>query len=315
MLVDNVAEGLKLLASSKHDAMLLSKFAGTQTLLEEKIRNVTALKAKAEFSQKFSIAVHKGNSKLLAKVNDGLATAKTTGTHDALYEKWFSVFETREITLRDLLKYLGPIFVALLIFTGIFLLRLRDRNKAEGALREREERLRAALSASDTGTFRWNIRTNELTWDEQLGALFGLPPGQTVHSLEKFIASVYPDDRPGVVERCERCAREGADFDMEFRVLWPDGTVHSLSDKGKVFFDDVGKPLYMTGACMDITGRNLAEAALRTSVEFTNSLISSMQDGFSVLDASGMQSDVNPAFCTMTGFSREELIVIRAPFP
>jgi PAS domain S-box-containing protein len=187
VLVDNVADGLKLLASGKHDSMLLSKFAGTQTLLEEKIRNVTALKAKAGFSQKFSFAVQKGNTQLLAKVNEGLATVKTAGTHDALYEKWFGVFEVREATLRDLLKYFGPVAIAVLIFTAIVLVRQRERNKGE--------------------------------------------------------------------------------------------------------------------------------EALRTSVEFTNSLISSMQDGFAVLDAKGVQSDVNPAFCAMTGLSREELIGIRAPYP
>ncbi len=79
---------------------LLSKFAGTQTLLEEKIRNVTALTAKAGFSQKFSFAVGKGDAQLLAKVNEGLAAANTAGTYDASYEKWFGVFESREITLR-----------------------------------------------------------------------------------------------------------------------------------------------------------------------------------------------------------------------
>ena len=81
---------------------LLSKFAGTQTLLEEKIRNVTALTAKAGFSQKFSFAVGK---------LDNLPTARESERRDllpptrpaltmSLYQKWFGVFESREITLR-----------------------------------------------------------------------------------------------------------------------------------------------------------------------------------------------------------------------
>jgi PAS domain S-box-containing protein len=190
-----------------------------------------------------------------------------------------------------------------------------ERKQAEAVLREREERLRAALSASGTGTFRWDIRTNELHWDEPLDALFGLPRGQTVRSLENFIATVHPEDRPGVIERCERCAREGADFNMEFRVIWPDGSLHWLDDKGKTFFDAAGTPLHMTGACVDITGRKQAEAALQNAAAFTRSLIVTMQDGFSVLDANGVQMDVNQAFCQMTGFTREELVGRTPPYP
>lgn len=61
--------------------------------------------------------------------------------------------------------------------------------------------------------------------------------------------------------------------------------------------------------------RQEAEDALHTSVEFANSLIQAMQDGFSVLTPDGVQIEVNPAFCSMTGFSREELLGCSAPFP
>lgn len=144
---------------------------------------------------------------------------------------------------------------------------ISERKLVDDGLREREERLRAALSASGTGTFRWDIRTNALNWDEALDALFGLPKGQTVRSLENFIRTVHPDDRPGVIERCERCAKEGEDFSMEFRVIWPDGSLHWLDDRGKTFFDEAGTPLYMTGACVEITERIRAEEALRESEE------------------------------------------------
>lgn len=147
---------------------------------------------------------------------------------------------------------------------------IAERKHAEEALRESQERLRAAISASGTGTFRWDIRTNELSWDDALDALFGLPRGKTVRSLENFIATVHPDDRPGVIERCERCAREGADFSMEFRVVWPDGSIHWLDDQGKTFFDEAGRPLYMAGACVDITQRKETEEKIRklnTSLE------------------------------------------------
>jgi len=142
-------------------------------------------------------------------------------------------------------------------------LNITERKRTEDALRMSEERLRAALEASRTGTFRWEFHTNELNWDESLDALFGIPQGQAIRSLETFIATVHPDDRLEVIERCERCARDGADFDMEFRVLWPDGSLHWLDDRGKTFFDAAGVPLYMTGACVDITERKRDEQSLK----------------------------------------------------
>lgn len=141
------------------------------------------------------------------------------------------------------------------------------RKRAEEALRESRERLQAALDGSETGTFRWNIQTNTLDWDENLDRLFGLAPGKTIRSLEKFTAAVHPDDQAGVIERCKRCAETGADFSMEFRVVWPDGSVHWLDDQGKTFRDETGRPSYMTGMCRDITRRKHDEQALRQSEE------------------------------------------------
>ena len=136
------------------------------------------------------------------------------------------------------------------------------QGETEEALRRSQEDLQAALQASGTGTFHWNIHTNELDWDERLDRLFGLQPGETVHSLDSFAALVHAEDRARVLAECVRCAKEGADFDLEFRVVWPDSTVHWLHDRGKTFRDADRKPSYMTGACVDITASKQATQAL-----------------------------------------------------
>lgn len=141
------------------------------------------------------------------------------------------------------------------------------RRGAEQKRRESESRLRAALEASESGTFHWDIRTNELDCDEALDKLFGVEPRNTARSLDQFIGMVHPDDRTGVIERCQRCADEGADFEMEFRVVWPDGGLRWLYDRGKTFLGKDGRPAFMTGACVDITVRKLAEEQRRESEE------------------------------------------------
>ena len=141
------------------------------------------------------------------------------------------------------------------------------------------------MTAAGTGTFRWNIQTNAVEWDGNLGRLFGLAAGETTQSLDAFFAAVHPEDRPGVIARCQECARDGCDLDMEFRVLWPDGSIHWIADKAKAFFDGDGTPLYMTGACADITSRKEAAEALRANEERLRAMFNQAAVGITVADS------------------------------
>jgi PAS domain S-box-containing protein len=175
------------------------------------------------------------------------------------------------------------------------------------ALRENQERLRAALSAAGTGTFRWNMRTNAIDWDGNLGGLFGLEAGPTTQSLETFFAAVHPDDRPAVMAGCEQSARDGSDFDLEFRVTWPDGSVHWIADKAKAFLDESGIPLYMTGACADVTSRRQAAEALRENEERLRVMFNQGAVGIALAGLDGHFLDMNQKFADILGYDVEEL--------
>ncbi|WP_437728330.1 PAS domain-containing protein [Sorangium sp. So ce861] len=154
---------------------------------------------------------------------------------------------------------------------------ITEQRQAQRALQEKEERLRAALDASATGTFRWIPATNELDWDENLDRLFGLPAGTTARHIDQFTGLVHPDDRERVLEALDRCVHDGADFEMEFRVVWPDGSVHWLLDRGRMLRDAEGRPLTMTGACTDVTERMNAELALRQRADELARLTEALQ--------------------------------------
>ena len=175
------------------------------------------------------------------------------------------------------------------------------------ALRESQERLRAALNAAGTGTFRWNIQANTVEWDGNLDRLFGLDPGRTIRSLETFIEAVHPDDRAAFVAACERSASDGRDFNLEFRVVGPDGSVHWIDDKAKAFFDSAGRPLYMTGACADVTARKEAAETLRASEERLRAMFHQAAVGIVVGQLDGRFLDVNRKFSELLGYSRDEL--------
>lgn len=130
---------------------------------------------------------------------------------------------------------------------------------AERALAESQERLTAALTASRTGTFRWNLRTNEVYCDENLNLLYGLPPTESVRQIESFLPRLDAEDRNGVRAQLTRAAEEGANIEIEFRVVQPGGEIRWLLARGRVFRNAQGRPAYMSGACHDITGRKEAE--------------------------------------------------------
>lgn len=134
----------------------------------------------------------------------------------------------------------------------------RSENRSEMVGVKTEDEVMLALEAAGTGTFRWDICTDSITWDDVLERLFGLESPKTARSLDQLLALVHPDDRQEIMRRCERCRSDGEDFETEFRVVWPGGKVRWFYGRGKTIIED-GRPIYLTGACFDITKRKTTE--------------------------------------------------------
>src|SRR5262249_53559186 len=105
------------------------------------------------------------------------------------------------------------------------------------------------------------------TWTTEQEALYGLAPGGFDGKYESWRKLVYAPDWPGVVESLKH-AHETGEISAEFRVVWPDGSIHWLMAEGQMFFDDQGRPLRMVGFTADITSRKLVEEELRRSEAF-----------------------------------------------
>jgi PAS domain S-box-containing protein len=184
-----------------------------------------------------------------------------------------------------------------------------ERQRIQIALKEREERLRIALQAARTGTWHWDLRTNVDTLDDSLRRLFGLEPDRNFESIEAFYAIIHPEERDQVIASFQRTLHEGVHLDTEFRVVWPDGSEHWLLDQGEVVGDQEGNPLYLTGACVDINDRKLAEQALRENEERFRLYAANVRDyALMQLDTEGRIVSWNVGAERVLGYSEAEIL-------
>ncbi len=140
---------------------------------------------------------------------------------------------------------------------------LTERRRTEEALRENTERLRVALGAGRMGTWLWHLPTNRQMLDESLRRLLNLSEEREVMTLEDFLNLIHPDDRAATGQAFTRALQEGSGVRVEFRVAGPDGSARWLRDQGDIVHDPQGAPLYLAGACIDITEQKQLEEELR----------------------------------------------------
>ncbi|XGV98540.1 MAG: PAS domain S-box protein [Leptolyngbya sp. BL-A-14] len=186
---------------------------------------------------------------------------------------------------------------------------LAERQQVEVALRASEERLRVALEASRMGTWDWHIQAGQITWSANLEALFGLEPGAFDGSFEMFATHLHPDDRDRVLAAIQQAVATGEDYDIEFRVVYPNGTIRWALSQGKVFYDDTGQPVRMAGVDIDITDRKQAAEILRESEERFRQLAENIDAVFWIKEASDDRvSYVSPAYERLWGLHPQELL-------
>ncbi|WP_428422244.1 PAS domain-containing protein [Methylibium sp.] len=263
VLADTAEQGLRLLASGRHDAMLISKLAGLQTIRSQGIPGLEALDVGVGFSQRFAFAVRKGDAELLARVNEGLALAKTDGDYDRLYEKWFGVYEVRQRGLRDVWPWLAA---AGLIVAASWAITFRNRRRrdrrAADSLRESEERWKFALEGAGDGVWDADLSTGTTLYSRRWKEILGYADGEIGTGADEWSKRIHPDDLRRVLDENQACLAGQTDgFFSEFRMRAKDGGWVWILDRGKVVRRSAdGKALRMIGTHADISERKEAQA-------------------------------------------------------
>ena len=144
---------------------------------------------------------------------------------------------------------------------------ITGRKRAVEELQAKKDLLDLAQRSARAMAFDWYIQQEVNVWSPQQEALYGLPPGSFGGTYQSWKKLIYPPDWPVLLKAITH-AHETGDVSVEFRVKWPDGSLHWLATNGQMFFDHHGKPFRMVGFTADISRRKTIEEELRRSAAF-----------------------------------------------
>jgi PAS domain S-box-containing protein len=154
----------------------------------------------------------------------------------------------------------GDVVAGIVVFHDV-----TDRKRAEENLQRVSERLRLATLAAGIGIWDWDIASDRVVWDDVMYRLYGLTRDQFTGKYAAWEAMLHAGDRTRLRREVQQSLRGDKEFDTEFRVVWPDGSVRALKANALVQRDRERRPVRMLGTNWDITERRAAVEGLRRS--------------------------------------------------
>ena len=173
-------------------------------------------------------------------------------------------------TLRYIHAFGGPTHDKLGRITGLqgTVQDITERKQAEDALRESNEQLVMALQCSGMGSWQLDLNKDIQYFDKQVCHYLGIDPTHATISAEEFFAVVHPEDHDKAKSALEKAIATRALLESEYRVVWPDGTIHFIIARGRVVRDVVGQPSWVRGLAWDATEQkqSMEEIQHRTAI-------------------------------------------------
>ena len=144
---------------------------------------------------------------------------------------------------------------------------ITERKRAVKRLQDKQELLDLAQKSARAMAFDWYVQEGVNIWSPEQEALYGLQPGSFDGTYQSWKKLIYPADWPLLLKAIKH-AQETGEVAVEFRVKWPDGSLHWLATNGQMFFNDQGQPFRMVGFTSDVSRRKLVEEDLSRSEAF-----------------------------------------------
>ena len=184
----------------------------------------------------------------------------------------------------------------------------RDRQKAEDALRQSEERYQLAMDAASDGLWDWDVPRDLMYLSPRYQIMLGYQPGELLHTISVWRQLLHPQDKAMAIEFWEQqLASSDESFQFVYRMRCKDGSYATVRSKGKVVFrDEQGKPMRVIGTTVDITQQIEREREL-SMARFS---LDSAGDHIHWFRRDGYHKYVNESACKALGYSQDELMAM-----
>jgi PAS domain S-box-containing protein len=195
------------------------------------------------------------------------------------------------------------------IHTRCFTRDITERKLAEQAAAEAAEQRRLALEAAQVGSWDYQFAEGRVEWDAACRAMWGLTEGANL-SYEEVMKRLHPEDREKTAHALKRAmeGKENGRYQVEFRVIWPDGTVRWIASRGQVYFTQTSEPraIRFVGITRDFTEEKRAQEAVETSERELRALADSIPQLAWMANSDGYRVWFNKRWFEYTGKTLEE---------
>jgi len=187
---------------------------------------------------------------------------------------------------------------------------LRDRQQAEAALARSEEQLRLTFEFTDIGTWDWNVQTGEVAWNDNHYRLLGLNPATSTAQYQIWRDAIHPEDVNRVEQALLNALQHRTNFEVEYRVIHPNGSIHWLTGRGRGIYNQADQPTRMLGVIIDTSDHKRAEQALQEKEQFLRSIYDGVGQSIFVIDVIDQDfryAGINNTHEILTGLQSNDL--------